>query len=182
MQFNYISWKYQDKQGQLIDERCVITKMEDLAKKEKKRMEIERLRKQSEEARLEHEERQKDEQKRAEETKAKKSRKMLVIASVIILILAIGGYAFINSKKPGRYDEFAKCLSEKGAVMYGADGCMYSQAQRTMFGKSFKFVNYKDYTKGPNIKITPTWVINNNIYERVQSFERLSALTECKFN
>src|SRR3989344_2217836 len=141
--------------------------MEDSVKKEKKQLELERLRKQSEEARLEHEERQKDEQKKAEETKAKKGRKMLVITSVIILILAIGSYAFISSKKPGRYDEFAKCLSEKGAVMYGADGCMYTQAQRTMFGKSFKYINYKDYTKGPSIKITPTWVINDNKYEKV---------------
>ena len=66
--------------------------------------------------------------------------------------------------------------------MYGADGCMYSQAQRTMFGKSFKYLDYEDYTKGPSIKITPTWIINGERYERVQSFERLSALTDCKFN
>ena len=85
----------------------------------------------------------------------------------------------MNSKKPGYYDNFAKCLSEKGAVMYGADFCQYSHAQKGMFGKSFKFINYKDFSKNPNVKTTPTWVINGRLIERVQSFDRLAELTGC---
>ena len=99
---------------------------------------------------------------------------------VLIIILAIG-YALT----PGHYDEFAKCLSEKGATMYGAMGwCKYTQGQKAMFGKSFKHVNYYEHTEYPveeygEIKKTPTWIIGGKVYENTQSFEELSKLTGC---
>ncbi|MEK6849013.1 MAG: hypothetical protein AABY01_00415 [Nanoarchaeota archaeon] len=96
---------------------------------------------------------------------------------VLTLVLLIAGIAFAM---PGRLDSFAKCLSEKDAVMYGAiEWCSYTQDQAGMFGKSFKFITYEDHTNGPNIKKTPTWQINGQMYENVQSLERLSALTGC---
>ena len=64
--------------------------------------------------------------------------------------------------------------------MYGAiDWCHYTQEQAGMFGNSFKYITYKDYQERTDIKKTPTWEINGLLYENVQSFERLSALTGC---
>ena len=82
-------------------------------------------------------------------------------------------------------DDFAKCLAQKGTVMYGAmDRCAFSQEQKPMFGKSFKYINYKEYTEFPKekgtIRSTPTWIINDQTYEKVQSFDRLSHLTGCE--
>ena len=65
--------------------------------------------------------------------------------------------------------------------MYGALGwCKYTQAQKAMFGKSFDYVNYHEFTELNGIKKTPTWVIGGKWYENTQSFERLSELTGCK--
>ena len=103
---------------------------------------------------------------------------MIAVAIVILLIVAYSVYSFT---KPGPYDNFAKCLNEKGAVMYGAmDWCKYTQGQKAMFGKSFKYINYHDFQDLPGIKKTPTWVINGAWHENVQPFDKLAALTGCK--
>ena len=97
------------------------------------------------------------------------------------MIVAIAAYSFYSASRSGVYDNFAKCLTEKGAVVYGAiDWCHFTQAQRGMFGNSWKYLNYQDFTKLPGIKKTPTWVINGKWYENVQSFEKLSEITGCK--
>lgn len=150
------------------------------SKKERKRLRLEKLRQESEQARLDFEQKKEKESKQQEATKSKKFKIYTTIAIVFsVLILSIGSFAFINSKKPGYYDDFAKCLSEKGAIMYGANFCQYSHAQKGMFGKSIKFIDYKDFSENPNVKITPTWEINGNLIERVQSFDRLAELTGC---
>lgn len=110
-----------------------------------------------------------------EERKAKRKRSILLISAVCLLLIV--GWIVYASVSPGKYDDFAKCLTEKGAAMYGEDWCKYTLAQKGMFGKSFKYINY--HVK-EGLKLRPTWVIDGVTYETVQSFERLSALTGCK--
>ncbi len=154
-----------------------------LSKKERKKLKLEKLKQQSEQARLEFEQKK---QQQVKEQDASKSKKFKIYSTLIVIFIAlvfsVGAYTFINSKKPGIYDNFAKCLSEKGAVMYGADFCQYSHAQKGMFGKSFKHINYKDFSENSDIRITPTWIYGGEKFERVQSFERLSELTGCSIN
>lgn len=105
----------------------------------------------------------------------------------LALIVALFVGFFINdtiaAAQPGMYDGFAKCLKEKGAVMYGAiEWCEYTKAQAKMFGNSFKHVDYRNYEKLSGIRKTPTWMIGGERYEGVQSFERLSSLTGCKID
>ncbi len=108
---------------------------------------------------------------------SRKKKLLWISGSVLALVLIISGVAFAM---PGRLDKFAKCLSEKDAVMYGAiEWCSYTKDQAGMFGKSFRYINYKDYSELPGITKTPTWKINGEIYANVQSLERLSALTDC---
>jgi len=100
---------------------------------------------------------------------------------MIILILIVTIWTYSYYALPGPYDNFAKCLSDKGAVMYGAiSWCKYTQGQAAMFGKSFKYVNYHDESELEGIKTRPTWVINGKRYETVQSFQTLSSITNCK--
>ncbi|KHO47961.1 MAG: hypothetical protein QS99_C0001G0110 [archaeon GW2011_AR4] len=111
------------------------------------------------------------------ENKKKQAKKRKVMASVIVLLLLLGSWIAYAKLSPGKYDSFAKCLTEKGAVMYGEDWCPYTQGQKTMFGKSFKYITYqvkRDLNK------RPTWVIDGKTYETVQSFEHLAALTGCE--
>ena len=124
----------------------------------------------------------KQEVKAEKPLKPKSGKKFIFISifSVFVILIIVGiGYSFVQSGKPGPLDDFAKCLNEKGAVIYGASFCKYTGAQRGMFGKSDKYLDYKDYTEDSSIKITPTWKINGQYYQSVQSMERLAALTGC---
>ena len=154
----------------------------EFTKREKRKLRLEKARQQSKEAQQEHEQRA-EQQKHVQDNHPKsKKRKYYTIGAVIsVILLAIVGFSIYSVSKPGSYDDFAKCLTEKGAVMYGAmDWCKYTQAQKAMFGNSFRHINYHEYDKLPGIKKTPTWVINGAWHENVQSFDKLAALTGCK--
>jgi hypothetical protein len=124
---------------------------------------------------------------RVEEKKAKINMRKYIILSLILLIIlfsiiTVSSYA----KKPGKYDEFAKCLTEKGAIIYGNDYCSYTINQLSFFGKSKKYLNYvkcaynERLCNEKEIEITPTWEIKGEMYLQVQTFERLSALSGCE--
>ena len=151
----------------------------ELSKREKRRLRLEKLRQESSEAQKEYE--HSLEQQNALSHENPKKSKYVWIAVVGILVLAIGTYSLYSMGRPGSYDNFAKCLAEKEAVMYGAmDWCKYTQGQKAMFGNSFKYINYHEFQDLPGIKKTPTWVINGKGHENTQSFEKLSELTGCR--
>ncbi len=124
---------------------------------------------------------------RVEEKKAKINISKYVIISLFLLIVLFS-ILTINSymKKPGKFDDFATCLTEKGAVIYGNDYCQYTVQQLGMFGKSKKYLNYvkcidnEQLCNEKGIDITPTWEIDGKMYQQVQNFERLSAISGCE--
>ena len=92
------------------------------------------------------------------------------IIIIIVVILIIGfTILWINwQSQPGKLDAFAKCLKENGAVFYGAFWCPHCQNQKTMFGKSAKYLPYVECStpdsksqlpvcKNKDIKSYPTW-------------------------
>lgn len=117
------------------------------------------------------------------EDKPKNNKKILIISIVSIAFALIAGgfgFSYLNSLKPGPLDELAQCLTDKGAIMYGASFCQYSLAQKKMFGNSARYLDVRDFSENPNVETTPTWLINGNYYKNVQTFDRLSSLTGCK--
>ncbi|MBI4452396.1 hypothetical protein HY637_03130 [Candidatus Woesearchaeota archaeon] len=154
----------------------------ELSKREKRKLRLEKLRQESHEAQKEHEQRlEHQKQFEASQEKSKKTKYYVIGAVIVVLILSIITYSAYSMGKPSAYDSFAKCLTEKGAVMYGAmDWCKYTQGQKAMFGKSFKYINYHDFSELQGIKKTPTWVISGQWYENVQTFDKLASLTGCK--
>jgi len=117
----------------------------------------------------------------ADKVGGKKKRKLVVYVILVVLVMAIGGYSVSYFSTPGPYDDFAKCLTDRGAVMYGAiKWCQYTQGQAAMFGKSFKYIDYRDESELEGIKTRPTWVINGKWHEKVQSFQTLGAATGCE--
>ena len=102
----------------------------------------------------------------------KNSYKYALIA--ILCVALISGFVFgvIYLKNlPGKYDNFAKCLKDKGTVFYGAFWCPHCQNQKQMFGRSAKYLPYiecstpdkKDVTndckaRADIIKGYPTWL------------------------
>ena len=70
--------------------------------------------------------------------------------------------------KPSKYDDFAKCIKDKGVTFFGAFWCPHCQAQKARFGKSAKYLPYVECSTpdsrgqlqvciDADIKTYPTW-------------------------
>jgi len=155
----------------------------EFSKKERQRIRLEKLRKESLEAQQEHEA---DKILHKQISQESSSRKWIIAGVIgLILVIGIGAFSYMSSATPGRFDSFAKCLKEKGAVVYGNDFCSYTQKQLSWFEKSRKELNYvkcadnKQLCDSKGVRTTPTWEINGAMYPEVQTFERLSTLSGC---
>ena len=108
-----------------------------------------------------------------------------------IVILFFPREEKISSEK---VDEFAKCLTSNGAVMYGAFWCPHCAKTKKRFGNSFRYIEYIECDpRGDNaqpglcqengIRGYPTWIMNDTIrYEGVQSLEDLADYSGCLLN
>lgn len=155
----------------------------ELTKRERRRLKLENRNQEIQPTHREHELKTEHQQIQQinEHPKSSKSKYYAIAVVVGIVILTTVVYSVYSLSKPNPYDSFSKCLTEKGAVMYGAmDWCKFTQAQKAMFGNSFKYIDYHEFNQLEGIKKTPTWVINGAWHENVQSFEKLAALTGCK--
>ena len=63
---------------------------------------------------------------------------------ILIILAVLGGIIWLvmTPGTPGKLDDFAKCLGDKGAIFYGAFWCPHCQAQKALFGKSAKLLPY----------------------------------------
>jgi hypothetical protein len=94
---------------------------------------------------------------------------------LIICLLVLGVVATVLLQPnviptgPGKYDEFATCLKDKGAVLYGTFWCSHCQAEKKLFGVSQKLLPYVECStpdgqgqtqicKDKNIQSYPTWI------------------------
>ena len=70
----------------------------------------------------------------------------IFISIIGLLILGTIATVLLQSNStpsgPGKYDTFATCLKDKGAVFYGAFWCPHCQAQKKLFGSSVKLLPY----------------------------------------
>jgi len=113
-------------------------------------------------------------------------RKYIIISLVFLIIISSSFMIYSSSQGPGEYDDFTKCLTDKGAIIYGNDYCQYTAKQLNYFGKSEKYLDYvkciedQALCDSKGVDITPTWEIDGKMYESVQTFERLSSLTGCE--
>lgn len=89
----------------------------------------------------------------------------------------------------GPLDDFARCLTSRKAVMYGAYWCPHCQNQKKLFGPSFGLVTYVECAAASGqapaceeagIKSYPTWVFDSGKQELGQlSLKELSDKTSC---
>jgi len=74
------------------------------------------------------------------------NQKNIFLLVIGLLILGTIATVLLRSPSvptgPGKYDTFAQCLKDKGAVFYGAFWCSHCQAQKELFGSSAKFLPY----------------------------------------
>lgn len=111
---------------------------------------------------------------------------------VVVVAALIGAYYLM----PGKYDAFATCLGDKGAIFYGAFWCPHCQEQKQEFGKSVGKLPYIECSTPDGQRQTqvcidkgitsyPTWFFSTegtttmDRVERVMTLEELSQKTSC---
>lgn len=117
-----------------------------------------------------------------------KIKKRIVKWSLLTIIFAaiLTAYTLSGRGPAVDYSDFAKCLSENDAVMYGTYWCSHCKAQKADFGDSFQHVNYVECSQYPDectdkgVRGFPTWIIDGIRYEGRQRLSRLAALTGCE--
>jgi hypothetical protein len=119
------------------------------------------------------------------------SGKKIVLA--ILVAAACFLVAVIVYRQRHRYDTFARCLSDRHLLMYGAYWCPHCAEQKEKFGASFRYAPYvecgipgnlrgeQQACKDAGIKRFPTWQfppVGERI-ERILSLEELSDRSGC---
>lgn len=108
-------------------------------------------------------------------------KKTIAFSFVILLASILTGCAE-NPRLSTAYDDFASCLTENGAKMYGTEWCSHCQDQKAMFGASFSKVNYIDCDlkrlecKIADISGYPTWVFADG--SKISGAQRLETLAD----
>lgn len=83
-------------------------------------------------------------------------------------------------------DDFAQCLTNKNAVLYGTEWCPHCTRQKELFENSVKYINFVDCDVNRNICMEkgitgyPTWIINEKKYLGTQQLSTLAEITGCK--
>src|SRR3989344_9302749 len=69
---------------------------------------------------------------------------IFIIIGILIILIIASMFLFKGNKKysQGQIDAFAKCLTEKGVVMYGAFWCPHCARTKARFGSAFKYIKY----------------------------------------
>ena len=107
----------------------------------------------------------------------------MITIGVIIAVLVLA-YVIINSKDPIPVtdEEIAKCIGEN-SVLYVQLGCSHCKDQEDLFGEyldNLKIIDcFYERDKCKGIAGTPTWKINGELIENVQSIKKLQELTGC---
>lgn len=123
----------------------------------------------------------------------KKSKNITLWVGIVFVGLVVASF-FVpgKSEAPGKYDEFAKCLKDKGAIFYGTSWCKFCKAQKEAFGDSQKYLPYvecstpdgKGQTKeceDAKIEGYPTWQFGDGSRETgQQSMQKLAEKTGCQ--
>lgn len=114
---------------------------------------------------------------------------VIALLFVILISLAATGNLTTGAHK---YDDFALCLSEKGAMMYGTFWCPHCKEQKAMFKKSWNYVNYIECStadgrgqtracKQADLEGYPTWEFADGSREsRKMPLEELATRTGCE--
>ncbi len=113
--------------------------------------------------------------------------KNIILVLILTAFLVVVGCSTGNASS-GKYDDLAKCLTEKNVKMYGTEWCSHCKNQKAAFGNSFQYVDYVDCDKSKQVcdaaGITgyPTWEIEGKLYPGEQQLNNLASLSRCELS
>jgi len=119
----------------------------------------------------------------------------VLIVGLVVLAIFQNKNSSTSQAESQKYDGFAMCLKDKGAVFYGAFWCPHCQAQKKLFGKSAKLLPYVECStpdgndstqlcKDKKVEAYPTWELADGTRIPVENaagvtLETLSEKTGC---
>ena len=109
---------------------------------------------------------------------------MKKIILLLFLVLLIG------CQDPENHDDLAKCLTEKGMVMYGSVTCGHCNTVKSSFGESFQYIDYIECGNNipgsqielcneRNIRYLPTFELGNETLTGSQKLMDLAIWSGC---
>jgi len=109
--------------------------------------------------------------------------KKILILMVLISALFIFG---CGEETPENLKEFATCLSDNGARMFGSATCPHCIDQKELFAGAFKYVDYTECSiqqkkcADEGIKYLPTWKFaDGTVVTGLKTFSFLADKTGC---
>jgi len=108
---------------------------------------------------------------------------------ILLIICAVVFLAGGCTEATGDYKDFAQCITDAGAVMYGSDQCEACQNQKKMFGADFEYINYvncdfhEDECAEEGIIKYPIWKIDGEVMGGelgIKTFDQLVEATGCE--
>ncbi|MDD2656091.1 MAG: thioredoxin domain-containing protein [Patescibacteria group bacterium] len=122
----------------------------------------------------------------------KKYKLILSVLLAIIFITALSYFLVSQNNKPGKLDDFAKCLQQQDATFYGAFWCSHCKEQKAEFGKSAKYLPYVECSTSDSngqlpvctnqkIESYPTWIFADGTRQLGKiSLTELASKTSCE--
>lgn len=121
----------------------------------------------------------------------KETKRLILWGAVAILVIGAGIGLLILTSNPGKYDTFAQCLKDKGAVFYGAFWCPNCQNQKALFRGSSRLLPYVECStpdrqqtpecREKKVEGYPTWdFADGSRTVGTQSLEQLAQKTACE--
>jgi len=114
-----------------------------------------------------------------------KKKGIWIIVIIVIVILA-AYFVYRSAAAPSDNKNLAQCLTDKGVSMAGTDRCTHCADQKEMFGKAFKYINYRncdfeiEWCFEHGVTGYPTWVFpDSTTYPGVRSLSELKRLAGC---
>ena len=120
------------------------------------------------------------------------ARKKVITTFAVLVVLIMFLYFFASwfSKTTGYGikedpdNEMAKCLTEKGTILYTADDCSECRRQKAFFGvDSYQYVSLVQCSKNPekcsNLRVLPAWYINSSFHYGAKTLTELRKLSGC---
>lgn len=103
-------------------------------------------------------------------------RKIILLLLLVAVVFVSGCVSSTEKEEltgPGKYDDFAKCVTDSGIKMYGSYTCSICKKERATFGPSFQYIDEVEcHPRGENpqtdlclkkdIKKTPTWILEKD--------------------
>lgn len=97
------------------------------------------------------------------------------------------GFTGCDHSDGGKYNEFAQCVTDSGAVFYGTEWCPHCKDQKAMFGDALEKIKFIDCDRNKLVCETegitgyPTWKFSDgSSASGAQPLTRLGEITGCE--